>query len=79
MIDGYSNDNGLNLTQQDSINFQQKMADEAHSLGLAIGLKNAEEILPNVSSFSDFAVNEQCTQTGRCSWYLDFLASNKPV
>jgi Glycoside-hydrolase family GH114 len=67
------------LTQDDAVKFQKKMGDYAHSLGLAIGLKNAEEILPNVKDDIEFAVNEECTKTNRCSWYLDLLKANKPV
>jgi hypothetical protein len=55
------------------------MGDEAHQLGMAIGLKNAEEILPQVKDDIEFAVNEECTTTGRCSWYLDLLGAGKPV
>jgi len=76
-MDGYSNNNGLGLTQQDSTNFQNKMGDYAHSLGMAIGLKNAEDILGSVNV--DFAVNEQCLETGRCTWYDNLLAAGKPV
>ena len=78
-LDGYSNDNGLGLTQADATAFQKKMATEAHQYGMAIGLKNAEEILPDVKGDIEFAVNEECTKTGRCSWYLDLLAAGKPV
>jgi len=76
-MDGYSNDNGLGLTQKDAANFQNKMGDYARSLGMAVGLKNAEEIVDSVNV--DFAVNEQCLETGRCTWYKNLIAAGKPV
>lgn len=50
---------------------------------MSTGLKNAQEILPEVMDFVQFAVNEECvTQTDRntkCTEYNDFLAAGKPV
>lgn len=79
-IDAYSNGGGgFNLTEQDSINFVQKLAAAASKYGLSTGLKNAQEILPQVSSVVQFAVNEECvTVTKNCNVYDDFLDS-KPV
>ncbi|KAF2673983.1 endo alpha-1,4 polygalactosaminidase precursor [Microthyrium microscopicum] len=78
-MDGYSNDNGLGLTQADAIAFVKKQSSYAHSLGMSIGLKNAEEILDQVQDSIEFAVNEECTKTGRCAWYNNLLAAQKPV
>ena len=58
-VDGYSNDNGLDLTQQDSIDFIQFLAGHARNLSLAIGLKNAGDIVQNVLPVVQFSVNEQ--------------------
>jgi hypothetical protein len=46
---------------------------------MSIGVKNSLDILNDVSSFVDFAVNEQCVQLGECSTYTSFIALNKPV
>jgi hypothetical protein len=70
----------VKLTQQDSINYVKKLAGEAHAKGLAMGLKNAEAIIPFVASDIQFAVNEECaTYYGGCSSYTSFLNSGKPV
>ncbi|KAM3074370.1 hypothetical protein ACMFMF_006384 [Clarireedia jacksonii] len=64
--DGYSNSNGLHLTEADSIAYIKWLAAEAHARGLAIGLKNSGEIINQVLSDVQFAVNEQCVhQTQR--------------
>ncbi|KAH9873408.1 hypothetical protein IAQ61_004031, partial [Plenodomus lingam] len=73
------NDNGLNLKNTDAIAYMQWMHDEAAKYNMQIGLKNSLDILNNVSSIIDFAVNEQCAQLGECSAYKAFLISGKPV
>jgi hypothetical protein len=79
--DGYSNDNGFTpaLTEQDTIDFMKKQADYSHSLGLSIGLKNAEQVIDQVGDYIEFAVNEQCVELDDCATYLNFLDSSKPV
>jgi hypothetical protein len=39
-IDGYANNNGLGLTAADQLDFNKWLANTAHGLGLAVGLKN---------------------------------------
>ncbi|KAF2397001.1 hypothetical protein EJ06DRAFT_567809 [Trichodelitschia bisporula] len=68
---------GFGLTKQDSIAFVKRLAAEAHRLDLAIGLKNAEAILPSVRGDVQFAVNEECATYG-CSAYESFV-KEKPV
>ena len=68
------------LTKSDTIQYIKKLASEAHGLGMAMGLKNAEMILPSVRNDVQFAVNEQCaTYYGGCSSYESFIRSGKPV
>jgi hypothetical protein len=56
------------------------MAAEARKYRMSIGLKNAGEILENVTSIVQFAVNEQCVQYGECSMYSNFTSRfHKPV
>jgi glycosyl hydrolase family 114 len=61
-IDGYSNENGGGfhppLNETDTIKYTRMLSRYAHSLGLAMGLKNAQEILANVTQYVEFAVNE---------------------
>jgi hypothetical protein len=78
-IDGYSNSNGLHLTQADSISYMQWLASEAHARGLAIGLKNGGEIINQVLSAVQFAVNEQCVQYDECATWAPFVSAGKPV
>jgi endo-alpha-1,4-polygalactosaminidase (GH114 family) len=70
----------------------KKLANEAHGQGLAIGLKNALDILDSVADVVDFAVNEQCVtkgsrkvldiapgSEGECGRYNKFTAAGKNV
>ncbi|EPE24260.1 (Trans)glycosidase [Glarea lozoyensis ATCC 20868] len=64
---GFNPKTGFNITQADCIVYLTRLATEAHSRGLAIGLKNAIEIVPQIEPLVDFAVNEQCVQYKECS------------
>lgn len=78
-VDGYNNDNGLGLTADDTVNYMHFLADEAHSRGLAIGLKNALEIVPQVVDKMQWSVNEQCLEYDECDKLHVFLDQQKPV
>ena len=45
-VKGYDNDNGLGLTQVSALNYVNFLADAAYVRNLAIGLKNAVDIVP---------------------------------
>ncbi|TGO18163.1 hypothetical protein BTUL_0012g01080 [Botrytis tulipae] len=78
-VDGYSNDNGLKLTEDDSIDYMQWLSAEAHTRGLGIGLKNAGEIIDRIVDYVQFAVNEQCVQYDECDTWQTFIDNGKPV
>jgi hypothetical protein len=79
-VDGYSNGNSFSLSQSDSIAYVRKLANYAHSLGLSVGLKNAQEILPSVADVVQFAVNEECAlSSGDCEPYTQLTDAGKPV
>ena len=78
-LDGYQNENGKDLTANDSADFAVFLANEAHKLNLGVGLKNAGEIVKTVLPFMQFAVNEQCGQYKNCDLFSPFIAANKPV
>ncbi|KAM0245991.1 hypothetical protein ACHAQJ_010380 [Trichoderma viride] len=78
-VDGYQNDNGLNLTAQDSINYLQFLHGVASSYHMAIGLKNAGGIISKVLDFINFSVNEQCAEYSECDTFAPFIKAGKPV
>lgn len=77
--DGFIQDSGFDISAQDQIAYQRALAREAHARGLAIGLKNDPDQLPELAEDVDFAVNEECVKYEECDKYTDFLNSGKPV
>jgi hypothetical protein len=80
-VDGWENEDiHFNLTKKDSVDYFKRMADYAHGLRLAVGLKNAQDMLDDVLGDAEFAVNESCSQFGDdCQPYTKFFAQGKPV
>ncbi|KAF2001360.1 glycoside hydrolase family 114 protein, partial [Amniculicola lignicola CBS 123094] len=61
-VDGYGSNHqdGFTYPQADYVEYMKYLADLAHQNNMAIGLKNAVEIIPALVSTVDFFVNEQC-------------------
>ena len=78
-VDGYSNKNGLSLTAAEQRDYNQWLADTAHGLGLAVGLKNDLEQVAELAPSFDFAVNEQCVKYRECDLLAPFVDAGKPV
>ncbi|KAJ6128663.1 CAZyme family GH114 [Penicillium samsonianum] len=78
-IDAYNNENGLGLTEADSVDFLTFLAAESHSRGMSIGLKNGGDIIGSVIDKMQWSVNEQCAQYNECEVYAAFTEVNKPV
>ena len=78
-VDGYDNDNGLDLTENDAISYVNFLADAAHGRNLSVGLKNAAAIIPSVIPTMEWSVNEQCVENNECDQFQPFIAADKPV
>lgn len=78
-IDGYDNKNSLNLTKADAIDLMKFLQQEAIKYGMATGLKNSATIIPDVISFLDFSVNEQCVEHKECNDFAQWITAGKPV
>jgi Glycoside-hydrolase family GH114 len=78
-VDGYSNGSGFALTAADQLAYNRFLVQAAHARGLSIGLKNdlgqAAELQPDY----DWALNEECFQTGECDLLRPFAAAGKAV
>lgn len=73
-------DNGsFTITQADSIDYMKFLATEAAKYNMAIGLKNAGEIIDSLLSVVQFSVNEQCSEYDECSDFEGFIDAGKPV
>jgi hypothetical protein len=78
-VDVYHNDNGLGITEAQSVEFLRFLADESHSRGMSMGLKNGLEMVSQLLDVMDFQVNESCMQFNECNMLTPFITSNKPV
>ena len=75
----YDNDTGFPITYEDQLRYSKWLADEAHSRGLAIGMKNAPDQVEDLLTYFDFAITEDCFAEGWCEDMLPFIQSGKPV
>lgn len=64
---------------QDAVDYLTFLAIGAHSLGMAVGLKNAGEIVNQTLLMLQWQVNEQCVEFGECETFQPFIKANKPV
>lgn len=78
-VDGHANRNGLGLTVEDQLDYLAFLSSEAHRRGLAIGLKNAVDLIPELVGGFDFTVNEECFKFRECDALEPFVAAGKPV
>jgi len=78
-LDGYTNDTGFPITDQDQLRFNRWLAYEAHALGLSIGLKNDPDQMADLVSDFDWALTEDCYDQGWCESASPFLQAGKAV
>ncbi|UUU42347.1 endo alpha-1,4 polygalactosaminidase [Streptomyces sp. NBC_00162] len=78
-MDGYRNTSGFPLTAEDQLSYNRLIAKLAHDRGLAVGLKNDLDQIPQLVGEFDFAVNEQCAQYRECEKLTPFIEAGKAV
>ncbi|KAI0455389.1 glycoside hydrolase superfamily [Xylaria acuta] len=78
-IDGYANDSGFDLTEDDTVDYVQYLAETAHAAGLAYGLKNSGAIVDRVVGVAEWAINEECAEYSECADWAPFVKAGKPV
>jgi hypothetical protein len=75
VVDAWSNRTGLTITPDTQLLFNTALANLAHSKGLTVALKNDVEQIPDLASYFDYAINEQCEQYSECGNYTTYFAS----
>jgi hypothetical protein len=78
-VDGFTNPTGFDISAADQRAFNLWLAASAHERGLAIGLKNAAELVPDLVEIFDFAVIESCAAQHACDAYRPFAEDGKAV
>jgi len=83
VVDGYANDSGFPLTYQDQINYNKKIAEWTHALGLSVGLKGDIEQVADLQPYFDWTLNEECGRYNECfdspNSLDSFVSNNKAV
>lgn len=78
-IEIYDNNTGFPLTYADQLAYARWLADEAHARGLAIGIKNAPDMVADSLDFFDFAITEDAFYYDWAADMLPFIEAGKPV
>ncbi len=78
-IEAYSNDSGFPITAQEQLTYNEWVATEVHSLGMAVLQTNDGEQTPELDSYFDGALSEQCNQYHECADFEPYLLAGKPV
>ena len=78
-IDGYENDTGFPITARQQLRYDEWVANEVHSLGLAVLQKNDPEQARALEPYFDGVLDEQCNQYQECSSFKPYLTVGKPV
>jgi hypothetical protein len=78
-MDGYENSTGFPITAAEQLTYDEWVATEVHSLGMAVLQKNDGEQTAQLEPYFDGALDEQCNQYSECSNFEDYLKAGKPV
>jgi hypothetical protein len=76
---GYANPTGFDLTGADQIAFDRRVADLAHSYGLAAAVRALPEMAEQVEPFADFAVVDGCFTSPACANFFAYIDADKAV
>jgi hypothetical protein len=78
-MDGYENSTGFNITAAQQLAYDEWVANEVHSLGMAVFQKNDPDQASQLEPYFDGVIDEQCNQYSECGEYSSYLAAAKPV
>lgn len=78
-IDLHHNDSGFDIGAQDVAAYVRALAALAHGMGVALGQKNAPDLVSALVADLDFMVSESCFQDGWCAQAQPYLAAGKAV
>jgi len=78
-MDGYGNSTGFPITAAQQLDYDTWIAQEVHSLGMAVFEKNDPDQAGQLEPYFDGVIDEQCNQYSGCSSYQPYLRADKPV
>jgi hypothetical protein len=78
-MDGYENSTGFPITAAQQASYNEWIAGEVHSLGMAVFQKNDPDQASTLEPYFDGVIDEQCNEYSECSAYTPYLSAGKPV
>ena len=85
-VEGWENTTGFPLTAAEQLTYNEWLANEAHSLGLSIALKNDVEQTKELEPYFDWDLTEECAgrvlekgPLNECSYLKPFTEAHKAV
>lgn len=75
----HTNDTGFPLSYQDQLRYALWLAEEAHQRGLAIGQKNAPDMVKDLVEVFDFAITEDAFYYNWADEMRPYITAGKPV
>jgi hypothetical protein len=75
-IDGYENKTGFKISPQDSLAYDEWVAQEVHTLNIAVDQKNDNGQVKELRPYFDFAVLEHCYQQKYCGQFTPYTDDN---
>jgi hypothetical protein len=78
-MDGYENSTGFSISASQQAAYDEWVAQEAHSLGMAVFQKNDPEQAATLQPSFDGALDEQCNEYSECSSFAPYVSTGKPV
>jgi hypothetical protein len=78
-MDGYENSTGFPITAAQQATYDEWVAQEVHSLGMAVFEKNDSDQASTLEPYFDGVIDEQCNEYSACSAYNPYLGAGKPV
>jgi hypothetical protein len=78
-MDGFENGAGFPISAAAQLRYDEWVAREVHSLGMAVFQKNDPEQAAKLEPYFDGVLDEQCNQYDECSSFTPYVSAGKPV
>ena len=78
-MNGYQNDTGFNISEEDAIAYSRWLIEQAHNRGLSIGQKNSEELIPILYDEFDWILTEDAFVDNFYEELTPFISAGKAV
>jgi hypothetical protein len=78
-IEAFSNKSGFEISAAQQLTYNEWIASDVHSLGMAVLQKNDGEQSAELQPYFDGALSEQCNQYHECGDFQTYLAAGEPV